>query len=54
MSKVGAMYLEMSEDAQSMTLNEFTAKWGTFYADEWRRAQDPDYYEYPEPELEYD
>ena len=54
MSKTGAMYLEMSDDAQCMTLTEFTNKWGIFYANEWRRQQDPDFYYQDEPELEYD
>ena len=52
MSKVGAMYLEMTEDAQSMTRDEFVAKWGSFYVQEWHRLRDPDYYDYPEPEYD--
>ena len=54
MSKTGALFLEMSEDAQCMTLTNFITKWGPFYADEWRRQNDPDFYSQDEPELEYD
>ena len=54
MSKVGAMYLEMTEDAQSMTRDEFVAKWGMLYVQDWHRMRDPDYYDSYEPELEYD
>ena len=54
MSKVGAMYLEMTEDAQSMTRDEFVAKWGMLYVQDWHRMRDPDYYDSYGPELEYD
>jgi len=52
MSRMGDLYIDMTEDAQSMTRDEFVAKWGSFYAEEWHRLRDPDYYDYPEPEYD--
>ena len=55
MSKMGDLYLEMTEDAQSMTLSEFVTKWGSSNEKAWYDSQDPhyfDYYNYPEPEYD--
>ena len=55
MSRIGSFYLELTEDAQSMSRDAFIEKYGMVYVQEWDRLRDPDFYDYPEDDgYDYD
>jgi len=50
MSSMSSRALELQQAAWELTLDEFTAQYGTHMTSVWRGYRDPDYWREPDPE----